>query len=337
MPINDLMPAQGDVDMEVEDNTGTVPASSPEPVTAAEPVADESDMDAPVETTEQQAEKVEKQKRDRSLEGRKATIQGEINDLVRQKGSTQRERDAIAAEVSRLREEREQIAQAIEAAKRGERPGQPETPRRRQQHPAWGRTSENDQAPAESEYDDVTEYFRDHAAWAAREAIRVDRFDQAQERERQGRAHYEEQTARGWSERYTSFAAANPTFEQEVEREDLLLPRVMVDVIRQSDVGPQMMLHYARHPDEIDRIKAMHGVLAYGEMKKLEARLEAAHSGPAPVERSVSKARPPIKPVESAGTGSNDDGEPSDDLDVDDFIARGNALEKRKRQGGRRA
>lgn len=344
MPLNELV--TDDSDFEVADNQPAAKAetpareASPAPAERATPDADDFETGEPeVKPEEKPEEQPEQKGRKRSLEGRKQTIQEQINELVREKGTTQRERDAIKAETERLRAERDAIQREIQEG----RPRERQQPDGRQpatageQDPAWGRTSARDPEPQEDQFDDFGAYVRAQSNWAAREAVRVQNYRQGEARERGSRAQFEQQRQEKFAGRYQEFAKANPTFEAEVNREDLGLTAPMVDVIKDSEVGPQLMLHLVRNPDEVDRLAAMHPVLAYGEMKKHEARLEAAHSGSAQAKTpQLSKARPPIKPVDSAGAAS-DDGELPDDLDMDEHIERGNALDKRRRQSGQRA
>lgn len=345
MPINDLV--TDDSDFEVADNAPKAPVEAPEreasPAPAErKPEVEDIDVDEPAAKPEEKPEAKPEGKAKRSLEGRKQTIQEQINELVREKGTTQRERDAIAAELATLRTERDAIQAEIrtgkprESAKPGERQDPREGARAGEQDPAWGRTSRTDREPQESEFDDFGDYVRAQSNWAAREAHRVANFRQREAGQRQGRERHEQTRQAAFAGRYSEFAKTNPTFEAEVNREDLNLTAPMIDVIKDSEVGPQLMLFLARNPEEVDRLSAMHPVLAYGEMKKFEARQEAAHSGPALNAKPVSKAHALIKPVDSAGA-AGDDGELPEDLDMDEFIERGNALERRRRQSGQRA
>ena len=333
MPLNELVTS--DADFEVEDNQPAVPAETPTREASPAPAERAQPDDDDIETGEPEAKKADEQKpRPRSLEGRKQTIQEQINELVREKGSNTRENAEIKAETARLRAERDEIQRAMQSGRR-EPEGQPAA-RATETDPAWGRTNQRDVEPQEDQFDDFGAYVRAQSSWAAREAVRVQHYRQAEAREGHSRQQFEESRQKAFAGRYQEFARVNATFEAEVNREDLDLTAPMVDVIKDSDVGPQMMLFLARHPDEVDRLAALHPVLAYGEMKKHEARLEAAYSGSAQAKTGqLSKARPPIRPVDSAGAAS-DDGEPSDDMDMDAFIERGNALEKQRRRTGQR-
>lgn len=340
MPLNELV--TDDSDFEVADNQPSAPAETPtrevSPAPAERATPDTDDFDTGEAEAKQKADE-QKQPKSRSLEGRKQTIQEQINELVREKGTNARENAEIKAETARLRAERAAIQREIQEGRPRERqqPDGRQTETDGVQDPAWGRTNTRDPEPQEDQFDDFGAYVRAQSNWAAREAVRVQNYRQGEARERGSRAEFEQQRQAGFAGRYQAFAQGNATFEAEVNREDLSLTAPMVDVIKDSDVGPQMMLFLARNPDEVDRLAAMHPVLAYGEMKKHEARLEAAYSGSAQAKsKQLSKARPPIRPVDSAGAAS-DDGELPDDLDMDEHIERGNALDKRRRQSGQRA
>jgi hypothetical protein len=109
----------------------------------------------------------------------------------------------------------------------------------------------------------------------------------------------------------------------------------MVDVIKDSEVGSQILLYLARNSREIDRLAAMHPVLAFGEMKKIEARLEGANSGsPQPVAQH-SKAPAPIKPVGNASSRRSDtDDIPGDDASDDEHFERMNRRDAMLRKRG---
>jgi len=85
----------------------------------------------------------------------------------------------------------------------------------------------------------------------------------------------------------------------------------------------------AHHPDDAQRMSVLHPVLAYGEMKALEARLSVAHGSTAP-STYVSKARPPIRPVGSTPSGSVDD--PSELAFGAEYVSRMNKLDRDRRR-----
>lgn len=282
-------------------------------------------------------------KRKRGLEGRKETIQGQINALVRERSEIDRdtargrsEREALLRDIETLREAKRRIeaGEDVEIDSRHARRGQddprgfdprrPQTRSRDEEQPWFDR---RDPRPQESQFQDFAEYAEAVGRWGARQEVRRAEYQRAQRSQQSERARWEEQRQQGYSERYQRFAAENPDFEREIDREDLMLTAPMVDAIKDSELGPQMLLHLARHPEDIDRIARLYPVLAFGEMKKIEARLESAHSGSRQSQQHQqhSQARPPIKPVaQTSSRNSSETDIPDEDVDMDEHIERMN-------------
>lgn len=259
--------------------------------------------------------------RKRSLEGRKQTIQEEINTLVRQRGETQRERDRIASELESLRQERAKIATMQQT---------PSQPMREAMQPVPA--ASDDQEPSEDQFTDYATFVKAQAKWQAREAIRAFQQELRANEEKQREAQWHFQRDQSFAERLAEARTANPEFDTLVNREDIELSPPMIDVIKDSPVAPQLMLHLAQFPDDAQRIQSLHPMLAYGEMKKLEARVEFASqrsTGPSSAPM-ISQARPPIRPVGSAPSGTVDD--PTDMDFGPEYVRRMNTMERNRRR-----
>lgn len=337
MAINPVMPDSAGIDSEdFDDGTRTEERADPTaPETPARTeTADAADddegektqaTDKPEPTDEdQKASDAGKElaNRKRGLEGRKQTIQQQINDLVRERGDTEREtvrgraeREALQRDIERLRDQRERLARGeqVEVDPRDRRePHDPRTfdPRRRPEPVA----DPNDPEPAEADYPDFAQYAKAEARWAARQEVRRSEGEREQRARQSDRARWEEKRQTDYRQRYETFAKANPDFESEIDREDLVLTAPMVDVIKGSALGPQILLHLARNNADIDRISRLHPVVAYGEMKVIETQLRGAHSGsPAVEQQEHSKAPRPIKPV-----AHTDSRRTADEMDIPD-------------------
>lgn len=353
MALNELMPADAGIVTE-EFNNGAR-NDAPEPNEPKDDATDEAPARETREATPEPASEAdddsraseaakELNKRKRGLEGRKETIQSQINALVRERGEVERdtargraERAALQREIDSLRQMRERVAggERIDTDTRlsADDP-RGFDPRRAPQIDEQPWSDPNDRRPNEAEFDDFAQYAEAVGRWGARQEVRRAEYARQQREQMSHRQQWEAERQKSYAERYQAFAKANPTFEQEVDRDDLVLTAPMVDVIKDSPLGPQMMLHLARNPEDIDRMARLHPVLAFGEMKKLEARLEGAHSG-SPQSTQHSKARPPIKPVGHASNQTSDATElPDDDVDVDEHIARMNARDEMLRKRG---
>lgn len=285
--------------------------------------------------------------RRRGLEGRKQTIQQQINELVRERENTRRDTEAGRREREELRREIESLRSQRDRVARGEDVdddrGRDESDPRRfdPRRPNQGRRDRDydetrapwydprDARPVEENFRDFAEYAEAVGRWGARMEVRRAEYTRSRREEQSSRQQWEEQRQTAYRKRYEDFAAANPDFEAEVDRDDLYLTAPMVDAIKGSEVGPQMLLHLARHPEDIDRIGRLHPVLAFGEMKKIEARVESANSGSRPrqeeTNREHSSAPRPIKPVESTSSRHSDDMDiPDENVSDDEHFERMN-------------
>lgn len=113
------------------------------------------------------------------------------------------------------------------------------------------------------------------------------------------------------------------------------LPDALLKAIHTSTRGPELLYSLASHPEDCIQLaqEAAGLPLTAAPMMRrlLESRLTAAPSGPAVTPKpAISQAKPPIKPVGSApsGTESPDD----DPEDIDTFIRVNNAREAKARR-----
>ena len=104
---------------------------------------------------------------------------------------------------------------------------------------------------------------------------------------------------------------------------------VAADEIISSEQAPALMLHFAEHPEDLQRLGALRTPLdVQMAIAKLEGRLGAASTASAP-RAEVSKARPPIRPV--IGSPYAADAAPGDDASYDEHARFYNAKEARRR------
>jgi hypothetical protein len=345
MPINPVMPDTAPIEAEeysegslqVETQTPEAPAPPapppPKPQPVPEPVPRPEPGEADTEPEDDDDEKASEAgkalaERKTRLDERKLSIQEQINQLVRERGEVTREtergraeRQALQREIETLRGERERLGGA-----QTERPAAP----------VYDGSDPRDPEPVEGQFEDYAAYTKAVGRWAGRQEFRRGEYLRYQREQQAARQQWEAKRQQNYSTRYQAFVQTNPTFEQEINREDLLLTAPMVDAIKDSDVGPQMLLHLARHPEDIDRIAALHEVLAYGEMKKLEGQLIGAHSGSPPdVAQQHSQAPAPIKPVGHATSRRSDTDEiPGEDVSDDEHFERMNKRDEMLRKRG---
>ena len=117
--------------------------------------------------------------------------------------------------------------------------------------------------------------------------------------------------------RHAGVAQFLAIFDAVIEQgKDLPMTAPMQDSVMNSDMGPAVMYHLCRFPEECDRIAALPPMVAIREMGKLEARIEAAQTGPVSSAASVTQAPRPIKPVGGGATAST---VPLDQMDYQSY------------------
>lgn len=100
----------------------------------------------------------------------------------------------------------------------------------------------------------------------------------------------------------------------------------LADALLDSETPTALMLHLTEHTDTFRRLLTLHPIQVIREIGKIEARLDTAPSGSVSAP-GISQAKPPIKPVGSAPTVSDDE-DLSNDADLDKHIRVENARER---------
>ena len=104
-------------------------------------------------------------------------------------------------------------------------------------------------------------------------------------------------------ERQEAFKKTAPDYEDVVGSADLEVPQVGMQYLIESEMGPQLAYHLAKHPDEVTRLQKLSPSKVLAELGKLEARLETkAPVAAAATPNNVSKAPAPIQPLEAKTT-----------------------------------
>ncbi len=254
--------------------------------------------------------------------------QARIQELARARADERRRNDELAARLERLEQDRERLAR-----------GEPITPREQSQ------PQEAPGKPKSEDYDDWNEYVAALVDWTADQKLKAHQ-EQAQRQER-AQAHAREvvQRVETFNQRVAQAAVANPEFLSkadsrllELTPSFLLAPNqppgpdnCLADELTTSDRGPEMMIYLSEHPDEV--VKLLKSPTARS-LTRAFAALESQLSGngtapePKPKALEVSKAPPPVRPVQaSAHVGEDLD----DDTDLDTWITVQNARERKGR------
>lgn len=154
-------------------------------------------------------------------------------------------------------------------------------------------------------------YMKSQARWEARQEFREQQAKTNAARERETAAQSATQRQTVFATRIKDAIAADPTFADVLSTSDAEVPsdpgNPMTQVLMTSPVMVPLLKYLAAHPDESRRLAGMasrdpqtgrwsgNPTALYGEMKKLEGRLEAleGEKPPTPAPKTVSSAPPP--------------------------------------------
>lgn len=244
----------------------------------------------------------------RTREGKKLSIQQEIDQLTATKHTTKREIEAATAELTRLRAEQADLA----------KPKPPQPKSETVTEPEWKRYRAMADAPDIKDFENYEDYSAALSFFIAEK-----RFDErmAQRDEKQSVMR----RVSTWRERLNAAKAKDPALMSRVVGTTPATDQ-MTDFMMDSEHGVDIMLYLSDHQDLAQRLSTLHPLKVAEEMGKLEAQIEARQRAAVPAQpptRPISQARPPIKPVDGAPLVSDadaDDGE----LPIEEFVRRGN-------------
>lgn len=116
-------------------------------------------------------------------------------------------------------------------------------------------------------------------------------------------------------------------YDTVVRNPNLAISPLMADVIRRTDIGPEMIYHLGQNPDEARRIFDLPPVLQAKELGKLEAKLVTE-----PPTRKTSSAPAPITPIRTpaskAAVHDTTDPRSIESMDTSEWIAAENRREQ---------
>lgn len=99
-----------------------------------------------------------------------------------------------------------------------------------------------------------------------------------------------------------------PDYADVINDSDLDMPPHITVYIAESPIGPKIGYHFAKHPEDFDRINKLSPIRAIAELGKLEDRLEKPKAEAEPdkgtdaAARTVSRAPSPITPLNASTT-----------------------------------
>ena len=161
--------------------------------------------------------------------------------------------------------------------------------------------AEQDPEPTPEQFQDVKEYAKALKDWSADNARREDARAASEARAAQAQA----EAAKAWKERQEAATKEIPDYLEVIGKSsDVQVSEQMRDAILESEVGPKILYHLAKNPDEAKKLGEMTVGRMLRELGKLEASLSGEKSAPEPKKLSsvaeISKAPAPISPLRGA-------------------------------------
>lgn len=254
----------------------------PEPAkvtTTADPEADEQDA---AEAVAEAAPAVEA-KAVPTPEKPVSKRQQQINDLIRSRAESDQRAAKLEAEIAELK------ARAAPAAE----------PKPAEKAPV---VDPGDPEPTEDQFDTYKAFVKEQARWEIRQARREEKAAEAEakaaEKQAADAAEFTTRTDT-WAQRRDAFAAKTPEFTEKAKPflDRVRAGTVIGDAILDSEVGPELALYLATHPDEVSRIVQLSPASALRALGKLEAQFDSemtsASASAGPAARTVTKAPAP--------------------------------------------
>jgi hypothetical protein len=168
---------------------------------------------------------------------------------------------------------------------------------------------QQDGPPQLEQFETYEDYERANIAFVVEQRL-------AQERQQTQR----QAALRTHQEREAAFRAVKPDFDAIVGDPTLSITPAMAEVIRESDLGPQVAYHLGNHRDEAARIASLSPQRQAAELGKIEAYLTKAPT-------SSAKPIPPAPPQTVAGVSSGLS-KPMTEMSYAEFVKMREAEEK---------
>lgn len=206
--------------------------------------------------------------------GKKPGVHNRIGELTKEKYDAKREAEAAQREAEYWRQ------QALKAAEQKPEPTQADEP-----------TGE----PTLEQFDfDTGKYMKALLKWD-REQEKIEESKQKQQEAAQKR----QQT---FKEREQAFAAAHPDYEEVAKAEHVPITKEMAEAIIESDDAPAIAYYLGQNLEEASAIAAMSPIAAARAIGRIEAKLSATTSVPAPITpaKTVTRAPEPVTTLSGA-------------------------------------
>lgn len=183
--------------------------------------------------------------------------------------------------------------------------------------------SSQDATPAKPTVDQ----FDDYGAYV--EALTDWKADRAVERrmEQESTRKVGEVRAQTFQERQTAFIQANPDYVEVMGNSNAPIAKHVIEAAQESDLGPDLLYHFAKNPDVLGRLNQMDERSANREIGRLEATLSnKATAAPAPPAKKLTNTPAPAGTQNTQGRST---APALGDASMDEYKA------QRKAQGAR--
>jgi hypothetical protein len=201
--------------------------------------------------------------------------------------------------------------------------------------PAEPATPAAPQAPVPpniDDFDDIEDFNKADRAYIVAQAKYEIKQEFEQSQQQHSRQLTEAQTIKEFQKRLNAEAELDPeittiasTFHIPGHPNHMPLTLPMQDAIKESEVGPQLLRHFANNKPLVAKLAAMTPNQVLREIGRIEATII---NKPPPAVKHVSAAPEPVKPVTPSGGPEPDD----DTISMTEYLAR----EKAKRQARQR-
>jgi hypothetical protein len=163
-----------------------------------------------------------------------------------------------------------------------------------------GPASDKGDKPKPEDFKTVGEYTDALVEWKFNQRVKTQEADDAKKQQTKAIETVQAQ----FGERVAAVAKEIPDYNQVIEAADWDVPYHMQAYFVDSEMGPHVGYHLAKHREEFDRIAKLSPVRAFAELGKLEDKLKAKApvKDPAPANTQVSRAPAPITPLEGKST-----------------------------------
>lgn len=157
--------------------------------------------------------------------------------------------------------------------------------------------------PKPEDFQDYDAYVEALADWKAEEKARKLRDELKAESEKTRAKTEADRRMEAFRAAESKFRATVQDYDEAIlDAQDTPMTQVMFDVILESEVGPNLLYHLAKNPDEAERIAHLSPARQAAEIGKLEDKL--AQQLKDPPKPKASNAPPPVNPVRARGSAS---------------------------------